>query len=442
MATFPGIDYLNTLKFWDGKTAFDLEKPRRILQSLGNPQNKVPAVLVAGTNGKGSVSALIAAIFSSAGLYVGQAASPHLAEVNERCLLDGVPVSSSMLSDALLAVRRACHWLELTPSYFEAISAASFLIFNETERDWMVIEVGLGGRLDATNTIATPQASVITSIGFDHTHLLGDTLGAIASEKAGILRHDRPAFCGCLPEEAQQAIDKHAAELGAILFRYAREYHYDPLTQMLQIGSHQLHLDLDAVALPGAHQLRNASLAAAVTYGLGMPESAINAGLRAARWPGRLERFTLPHPERPAQQVSLLTDAAHNPDGVETLAEYLLAQPTQPHRWVVVISILETKDWRTMLGQFRTLADKLRERGVEEIRFLFTQSNHQGVVKPSILREHFGSGEIFADPFDALHTALCSADDTTQLLISGSIYLLGLLRQKLAAGTFCTIVKP
>jgi dihydrofolate synthase/folylpolyglutamate synthase len=288
---------------------FGLETTRALAREMGHPERAHPTLLVAGTNGKGSVVAYVDAALRASGLRVGRYTSPHLVRINERIAVGGREIGDAALDRAILRVRAAAERLvrrrvlEAHPTYFEGLTLAAFDHFRAARVQVAVLEVGLGGRLDATN-VSEPLCSAIVSIGRDHEQYLGTTLASIAREKAGVLRPGRPAVIGAMPAAARRAIEKVARRLGARLVDASRT------PRVLPPG-----------LLPGEHQSQNARVA------LRLLQEARRAGLRVdlrraprafakARWPGRLQWLRAASPP-------LLLDGAHNPDGVRALARYL-----------------------------------------------------------------------------------------------------------------------
>ncbi|HYO11855.1 MAG TPA: folylpolyglutamate synthase/dihydrofolate synthase family protein, partial [Thermoanaerobaculia bacterium] len=320
--------------------------------ALGDPQRRVPAVLVAGTNGKGSTSALVDAMSRAAGYRTGLYTSPHLETVEERLRLDGRTIGSGRLGE-LLAELVAVAEVETgsPPTYFEALTVAAFRWFAAERVDLAVVEVGMGGRLDATN-VADPLLSVITPIAFDHREMLGDTLAAIAREKAGILRPGRPALAWIENEEPAGAVRTAAAGLGTALRFASDEVRIEGVEpqgwegQRVRLSTPVRRYDL-RLALLGDHQARNLGLAvraAEVLSDLGferLDARAIAAGTAACRWPGRLEVVDLPEGRR------VLLDAAHNEAGAAVLAAFLarIGEPVD-----LVFGALADKDVRGMLS--------------------------------------------------------------------------------------------
>lgn len=299
-----------------------------LLENLGRPQDAFRAVLVGGTNGKGSVSASLAACLTAGGERTGLFTSPHLTHFAERFRIDGEQVSDTELLAALAEVRPPAEELEAT--FFEVVMALGCLLFARAGVTWGVMEVGLGGRLDATNAL-DPVLSVVTNVGLDHTEVLGDTLPAIAAEKAGILRAGRPALTGAAPD-LWPVLEAAGADLWAL----GREFSFavgegaggagllgTPFTLLLP-GEEPLSL---WTPLLGAHGAANAALAAATAARLGLPPETVRAGLAGTHWPGRLEYLT-------ASGQGWLLDGAHNPDGAQALADAVTALGLAPLRVV------------------------------------------------------------------------------------------------------------
>lgn len=399
-----------------------LETFGRLLDTLGSPQLRYPTVLVAGSNGKGSASALLAAMASAAGYRTALYTSPHLESVEERLRLDGRSVSSEVLAGLLDEIVRASLPPDTAngglPTYFEALTAAAFLWFAREEVDLAVVEVGLGGRLDATN-LCDPLLSLITSISLEHQEHLGDTLAAIAREKAGTFRPGRPALVWLEDPESVESVRTVAAERGTDL-RFApdlvtiQEIDSDAWTgQRVRIGEHDLKLHLS-----GEHQARNlalAVLAAETLTGLGFPkldEHAIAEGAAACRWPGRLERVDLPDGRR------VLLDAAHNAEGAAVLSGFLTRLPGPV---VLLFGALEDKNVPGMLGRLAPRSERVilttpaspRARRPEELAVLL--SGRTGV-------------EVVPDLSEALDRAL---ESSGVLVACGSIYLIGEVRRGL-----------
>ena len=300
-----------------------LDRMRILCAALGDPQDRLPPVVhVAGTNGKGSTVAFIRAIAEAAGLRVHSYTSPHLVRFNERIRLAGQLIGDQALNAVLDRVEAAIDRGGSEATVFESTTAAAFVAMSETPADLAIIEVGLGGRLDATNVIDRPLLSVITPVDLDHAEFLGNELGGVAGEKAGILKAG-----------ARGLIARQAGPAMAVIEAAAQAVHA-PLTVMgvdfdawaerggLSFQDQERFLDLPAPALTGPHQIDNAGLAIAVALELDLPEAAIAGGLRSVRWPARMQRLTAgPYGEAArAADAELWLDGGHNPHAAAAMA--------------------------------------------------------------------------------------------------------------------------
>lgn len=294
-----------------------LDSSYRLLANLGNPQQHVPIIHVAGSNGKGSVCAYLSAVLTAAGYRVGRYTSPHLVDWNERVCLNDQPIASPDLEHCLAQVIAAIQPTDPTPTQFEVITAAAWLYFAQQHVDIAVMEVGLGGRLDATNVCDRPLVSVITSISREHWQRLGSTLGQIAGEKAGILKPTCPAVIGELPPEAEAVVTQRVTELGcpAVWVKPAIETEHQG-TRWADYQGIQYPLPLQ-----GAIQLSNSAMAIAAVkilqaQGWQISADAIVTGMANTKWAGRLQWFTW-------QGRRILIDGAHNPASAEVLRQYV-----------------------------------------------------------------------------------------------------------------------
>ncbi|MGB0563407.1 MAG: bifunctional folylpolyglutamate synthase/dihydrofolate synthase [Spirulinaceae cyanobacterium] len=328
-----------------------LERIRSLLARLGNPHQRVPLIHVAGTNGKGSVCAYLSAILTAAGYRVGRYTSPHLVSWIERLVLREQPIA---LAELIALLQRVIAAIDPTdpaqrPTVFEIVTAAAWLYFAEQQVDVAVVEVGLGGRLDATNVCDRPLVSIITSLSLDHCQRLGPTLAHIAAEKSGILRPLRPAVIGPLPPEAKLIVNQQLQDLQCPT-QWVR-----PATPAAQPGwAHWQELDYP-LPLPGAVQLHNSAVALTAiaslrNQGWSVADAAIISGMAQVRWPGRLQWLTW-------QERPLLVDGAHNPGSAQVLRDYLDTLPTQSTHWCM--GMLATKDHREILKILLRPGDRL-----------------------------------------------------------------------------------
>jgi len=339
-----------------GEIRWGLRRVRRMLESVGQPHMAFCSVHIGGTNGKGSVAAMVASILGCAGHRVGLYTSPHLMEYGERIRIGGKPLDDEFLAAGARRLRPIA--AEVGATFFEAITALAFLCFAEVEVDFVVAEVGLGGRLDATNVLL-PEAAAITNVAWDHSDYLGHTLSAIAREKAGISKPGIPLVLGRLEPEAGRIVREIAGRAGAPLLQLG----YDAGVRRIRIGRDRTELEYvgpnssEAIKLSspllGAHQAWNAGLAALTVQSMPeryRPESAeIVDGIASVWWPGRLQI------ERREGRTWVL-DAAHNPVAVEALTQGLASLDLQGPL-AMVVAIMGDKPWPEMLPPLLALAD-------------------------------------------------------------------------------------
>lgn len=370
-----------------------LDRITQLLNRLGRPQDALPPVFhVAGTNGKGSTCAFLRAALEAAGHRVHMFTSPHLVRFNERIRIAGKLIEDEPLAALLEEVIDADAGIE--SSFFEVTAAAAFLAFARAPADAAVIEVGLGGRLDATNVVATPAACGIAAIGLDHEQFLGTSIAAIAAEKAGIAKPGRPLVALAQPAEAQAVLIATADKRGAILHLEGRDWAIDRTI---------------VPSLPGAHQLRNANLAwqmLASQDELAVDRSSFDAGVAAARWPARFHQLA----DGPLSRgIATWVDGAHNPDAAAALAE-LLSTSGAMH---LVLGFLANKDAEAIVSRLAPQA----------LSLTFVPVDGHDHHDPAVLAERF-SGRAAASLADALDGL------PAPRLIAGSLYLAG---QALAA---------
>ena len=339
-----------------------LDRMWRVLERLGHPERRLPPVIhVAGTNGKGSTVAFMRAVLEAAGKRVHVYTSPHLVRFNERIRLAGTLVDDATLTDALARAEAANDGEPIT--FFEITTAAALLLFSEVPADILLLEVGLGGRLDATNVVDKPLISVITPVSIDHVDFLGETVDAIAREKAGILKRGVPAVLGRQPREALAAIERQAARLGVPLHIMGEQYQAHEEGGRLVVADEAGLLDLPRPRLVGPHQIGNAGLAveALRVADLGLPSHAFEEGMRAAQWPARLQRLGPgPLTQRAPEGVDIWLDGGHNAAGGQALAAALAdLEDRVPRPLVLIVGMLGTKDSGAFLAPFAGLAREL-----------------------------------------------------------------------------------
>lgn len=404
-----------------------LDRMSRVLDRLGHPERSLPPVIhVAGTNGKGSTVAFLRAMLEAGGLSAHVYTSPNLVKVNERFRLGradgGVLVSDDELAATLAECERANGDAPIT--VFEIETAAAFLMFSRHPADALLLEVGLGGRLDATNVVERPVASVITPVSFDHMEFLGDTLESIASEKAAIMRPDVPAVIGRQTEGPLAVITDRAERIGAVLHVLGQDWTVGEERGRLVYQDLKGLIDLPGPRLYGRHQFDNAgtAIAALRASGLALPTSAFEQGILKADWPARLQRLAggrLP-PLAPAGS-ELWLDGSHNADGGRiTAAAIADLEERVPRPLVLVVGMLSTKDTAGFLRNFTGLA-----------RCLIAVPIHQDKgLSPTTIAEVARAVGLAADVADSVETALAriatlDIEAPPRILVTGSLYLAG-----------------
>ena len=334
-----------------------LETMTALTARLGMPQNRYRTVHIAGTNGKGSTAATAAAILQAAGYRVGLYTSPHLVDFRERIRVNGEMIPESRVAQ-LTNQLQALSQPELSPTFFEYTTAMAFQHFADTAVDVAVLEVGLGGRFDATNVV-TPMACAITTIALDHQAYLGSTLSSIAFEKAGIIKPGVPVVLGRLDDDAWRTIEQVARERQAPVFRIGEHFHTEgEEPQQFSYGGVGTHYDGLTCVLAGRHQLDNAACAlalleAAAPQGIVITSEAARTGLQAVNWAGRLEVVD--------RRPTILLDGAHNPAAATALADFLTgADRLHPSRPVIlVLGMMRDKDHRGFVEPLRSLVDEV-----------------------------------------------------------------------------------
>ena len=333
-----------------------LDRMWRLLGGLGNPQDALPPVVhIAGTNGKGSTLAMIRAGIEAAGLTAHAYTSPHLARFHERIRLAGRLITEPDLMTALDTCYAANNGETIT--YFEITTCAALLAFADTPADFTLLEVGLGGRLDATNVIARPKLTIITPVSIDHVQFLGDTLAKIAFEKAGILKRGVPCIVGPQPEEAMDVIEDVAARTGAPLIAHGQHWHVSSERGRLTFQDETGLCDVPLPNLPGAHQIENAGAALAALRHLALGDAAYEAAVSEAYWPARMQRLRSGRLSDAAPQAELWLDGGHNAAAGAALGAHLATLPPRPTH--LICGMLNTKDVTGYLAPLATRADSL-----------------------------------------------------------------------------------
>lgn len=316
-----------------------LDRVERLLAAIGHPERALPPVVhIAGTNGKGSTQAMIRAGLEGAGLRVHAYTSPHLARFHERIRLAGALIDEQALSTLLDECITANGPDAIT--FFEATTCAAMLAFSRVPADYTLLEVGLGGRLDATNVVDSPALTIITPVSVDHQQYLGDTLPLIAAEKAGIIKRGVPCIVGPQAPEGLEVIEARAAKLGAPLHVFGQHWHCFADRGRMVFQDENGLLDLPLPNLPGPHQIQNAGAALMALRLLGQGDA--EAAVTRAEWPARMQRLRVGPLVEAAPEVELWLDGGHNPAGGEAVAATLAAMPKRPTH--LICGMLNTKD--------------------------------------------------------------------------------------------------
>jgi dihydrofolate synthase/folylpolyglutamate synthase len=399
-----------------------------LCERLGRPERDVPSVLVAGTNGKGSAAATLSAIATASRVRTGLYTSPHLHRAGERIRVEESDLSDEELDQVLeRAFRAADAAPEIPATYFEMLTAAAFLAFSARGLDLAVLEVGLGGRLDATN-VSPAALSLVTSIGLDHVEELGPTVASIAREKAGVFRRGRPALVGWVEAEADSALADAARETGAFLHEAVEELTISDATTSIDgtrfslatpVGRYTL-----ATPLPGVHQAKNVALAARAAELLsaalpGLRREAIPVGAAATRWPGRLEKLT-------ARGRAVLLDGCHNAPGAAALALFL-RDGGLAGRGRLVFGAMADKDVEAIAAILFPAAASVR---------LVTAPSPRAATAGDLARR---TAAVRPDalPRESLEAALrelLAEPDPAPIIVAGSLYLVGEARSLILSG--------
>lgn len=409
----PAVDFLFSLERFGMK--FGLANIARLCAALGNPQDAFRSIIVAGTNGKGSVTVMVETALRAAGYRSARYTSPHLVRLEERFVIAGLEVAPDLLEAAAARLRQtaealvASGELETLPTFFECTTAIAFDLFRQARVEVAVLEVGLGGRLDSTN-IVSPIAAAIVSIDFDHEEQLGHTLAEIAAEKAGVIKPGIPVVCGPLPADALDVIARVCDEQRATLIRTDTD---------AALASRVAALPL---ALPGGHQKANAAVALRLLEaidrdpagGLRIHEDAMREGLTRTVWPGRLETFTV-------DGCRVLLDAAHNPAGARALASYL--RETVPGGVTLVFGAMRDKAVRDMLTSLAPVTASVVCATAPSPRAMTADE------LATLARELHLRADAVADPVQAV-TRACG--EGRPVVVAGSIFLIAPVREWLA----------
>ena len=411
------LSYISTISARGSKPG--LERITELMNGLGNVQENLKFVHIAGTNGKGSTSVMLSSVLQQAGYRTGLFISPYIMRFNERMQINGEPIADERLAEIIEQVKAVADTMEDGATEFELVTAAAFLWFSQENCDIVVLETGLGGRLDATNIISTNECAVITNIGLDHVDYLGDTLAKIAYEKACIMKPERPVVCYASEPEALDVLKDYAKEHGNPI-RIAKFEAIEGIFagfsgQRFRYGNSAV-LEMSML---GGHQLRNAAVVLETVKtlrGLGWDISteALKKGFKEAHWPAR---FELIH-----RDPLVFADGAHNLQGVEVLCQ-AIRDYLPGERIVCVTGVLADKDWKHMMDLLKDVADDFitvtpnSPRALNNITLARYLSDSEHWVS---LAENVGQG---------MHAALNRAKDTGSVVVAcGSLYMCGEIR--------------
>jgi dihydrofolate synthase/folylpolyglutamate synthase len=393
-----------------------LARVERLLSALGNPERRVPPVIhLAGTNGKGSTQAMIRAGLEADGDKVHAYTSPHLARFHERIRLAGELISEPALTALLDECVRVNGPDEIT--FFEITTCAAFLAFARTPADWTLLEVGLGGRLDATNVVEKPRLTIITPVSMDHESFLGDTIAKIAGEKAGIIKRGVPCIVGPQHPDGLAVIEAKAAAMGAPLWVFGQHWNvWEERGRLIYQDENGL-LDLPLPNLPGPHQVQNAGAAIAALRMLGRDEAACEAAVTRAFWPARMQRLRQGPLVDLAPKVELWLDGGHNPAGGEAVAATLARMPRRETH--LICGMLNTKD---VTGYMRPLAAQVTRLHAVSI------PGEKNTLPAEVTRDAAlatGMEAVAAGSVAEALAAIAAQSPEARVLICGSLYLAG-----------------
>jgi dihydrofolate synthase/folylpolyglutamate synthase len=393
-----------------------LDRVWRLLDALGNPQNDLPPVVhIAGTNGKGSTLAMIRAGLEAAGKTCHAYTSPHLARFHERIRLAGTLISEGNLTAVLDECYAANGKEPIT--YFEITTCAALLAMARTPADYTLLEVGLGGRLDATNVVARPALAVITPVSMDHEQYLGGTLAAIAGEKAGIIKRRVPCVVGPQDPAALEVIEARARALGAPLLAHGQHWHAFEERGRLIYQDESGLCDLALPNLPGAHQIENAGAAIAALRALGTGEAAAEGAVTRAEWPARMQRLAWGPLVEAAGEAELWLDGGHNPAAGQALARHLAGLAPRPT--YLVCGMLNTKDVSGYLGPLARVAQGLTAVSIPG------EANTLTAGATAEAARGVGMAARTAESALAAVREIVAGEPRARILICGSLYLAG-----------------
>jgi dihydrofolate synthase / folylpolyglutamate synthase len=408
------LEHLHGLKSVDIRLG--LGPISRLLDRLNNPQNAYGTILIGGTNGKGSIAAMVASVLSRGGFRVGLYTSPHLIDVRERIKVNGNMITPKEMNERIEEVKE--HATE-NITYFEFLTAVAFLYFYQKKVDLAVLEVGMGGRLDATNVV-TPLASVVSNISLDHREYLGNRLEKIAWEKGGIIKDGGVCITAVKQRRVLKVLEDICSKKGAKVYRLGREIKIDmSCNGFFSYRGMRKKYDRLVCPLKGRHQIENAALAIGVIESVAMKgfevnDDAVFAGIRDVQWEGRLEIMQY--------APMVLVDGAHNEGGASALSN-ALKEEFSYKKLILIFGVLNDKDYRSMLKKLAPLADRL----------IITRPNTERAMPPEaivpVAHPYQKRTEVVENSHEALKRALSVADQDDLVCVTGSLYLVGEIKQ-------------
>lgn len=405
--------------FYSFPRVIDLSLVRMKLALEKFALNLPPIIHIAGTNGKGSSLAFLRAILESAGKKCHVYTSPHLVTIHERYVIAGAQISEAALLEYALKVKEISKEIPLT--IFEAETLAGFLAFSDTKADYLLLETGLGGRLDATNAIDEKALTIITPIDYDHKEFLGDDLGQIAREKCGILRENIPVIIGRQSSEAFEIIEDEAQKLNAPAKFFGRDF--DAFSSMgnFCFQTENQFFELPNPSLKGVHQYENAACAIMAALSLGIDEGAIANGIKTAKWPARMQAINFGKFGEMAKEMGceLWLDGGHNPHGANAAAGFIAnLQKQNPHELILICGLLANKDANGFFNAFAPLKPNVYCAPI--------QMSPNG-ESPENLAKIAGEHKLIARTFENIETAIHAAtqNKNARIIICGSLYLAG-----------------
>lgn len=407
---------------WQKNIKTDLEPFSKLLHALGNPHLRLPPVIhIAGTNGKGSSVAMLKSIFEAANYKVHTYTSPHLIEVNERIILRGEKISDDYLFEVLERTRLAAASINYFPHFFEGMTAAAFLAFSEIEADILLLETGIGGRLDVTNVVPSPYLTLITPISYDHMDYLGHTLSLIAKEKAGIIKPNVPCVISCQVDEVYNVLLNKCKELQAPAFCYEYNFGLKKTSNGFIYLSNSNNIEFPSPSLLGDHQLINAASVIAGTFLLNshvkISLQQINQGLLNTIWPARIQKID---PQICARLFSSNTniwlDGAHNNSGAQVLAEWAKNNLLSPI--YLILGMTKKRNIREFCKAFKNIITQ--GYGVKVVSEASSYSGEEIAQEASQIGLHFSSSDSLGEAISIISS---SSNEPANIIICGSLYL-------------------